>query len=152
MRRKKTLRRTDLAPGAVTQLRTGHDFHRDAYGPCPTDETALVEWLADLRHAWETLREHVLDTHREHCCKGWPSRPWAWWVFDRLADPPHALDPHWAEAARLFDAGELSVEEIAQFRKMLSAELGCRRQRIGLDPPEWVFELESLAQRVGGAA
>lgn len=148
-RLKTHLRRTKRDEEAVVMLlRSGHDFLRCGYGERPNDETECAAWLDSLRDEWAALGDEAMAREAEHNKLSWPRRPWGWWMFVACEEPPSCLDPRWHESWRLFDLCELTGEEIMRCRTMVGEELGCSRQRVGMDPPHWITELETLAARL----
>lgn len=118
-------------------LRTGSDIFRSGVSE------------DDLPRAWEDLRGEAMAEHLHHNRNGWPRRPWGWWRFDKAQTPPHVLEPHCAEAARLLEMGELDADEMARLPRLVAVELKVRRSRRGMDPPQHLEAIEALAARLG---
>lgn len=105
----------------------------------------------ELREYWQVpaIREHMMAAVREHHKSSWPGRPYAWWRLEAGEDRPGPLTPAWAEAVRLLELGELDYDELVRLPRLISHELVVRRQRVRMDPPEYLAELEALAERLG---
>jgi hypothetical protein len=65
-------------------LSSGHDFFGSGWGnsarmsQAERERWPSAEVEAEMRAAWEDLRESIMDERRDSL-----TRPWAWWVFEK---------------------------------------------------------------------
>jgi len=128
--------------GTAVLLRSGGDIFRTGLD---RDDDDLMQ------EAWAAHRDDVLADHATRHRTSWPSRPWAWWLFESGLDGRPWEHP-WSEAAELLELGELTAAERRRLPRLIARELEVRRRRRDMDAPKMLASLESLAYTLSAGA
>jgi hypothetical protein len=97
----------ELTMRELLELRRGPTPYNNNF---PTDD--------DRRAAWYQHRARLMANDEAESWMIPPSRPWAWWKYDRDIDPPHRGDTRYAQMVLLAEMGELSPSEVAKVRRL----------------------------------